>query len=56
MAATFGSGLSYACVVDIGDQKTSVSCVEDGICHFNTRVIILSLQFTLFKFKSPKSV
>lgn len=38
MAATFGSGLSYACVVDVGDQKTSVSCVEDGICHQNTRV------------------
>jgi actin-related protein 8 len=39
VAATFGSGLSYACVVDVGDQKTSVSCVEDGICHPNTRVI-----------------
>ncbi|XP_018330352.1 actin-related protein 8 isoform X2 [Agrilus planipennis] len=40
VAATFGSGLSYACVVDVGDQKTSVSCVEDGICHRNTRVRI----------------
>ncbi|XP_030753391.1 actin-related protein 8 [Sitophilus oryzae] len=38
VSATFGSGLSYACVVDVGDQKTSVSCVEDGICHPNTRV------------------
>lgn len=38
VAATFGSGLSYACVVDVGDQKTSVSCVEDGTCHPNTRV------------------
>lgn len=38
VAATFGSGLSYACVVDVGDQKTSVSCVEDGICHVDTRV------------------
>ncbi|XP_056644802.1 actin-related protein 8 [Diorhabda sublineata] len=38
VAATFGSGLSYACVIDVGDQKTSVSCVEDGICHQNTRV------------------
>ncbi|KAF2884364.1 hypothetical protein ILUMI_21813 [Ignelater luminosus] len=38
VAATFGSGLSYACVVDVGDQKTSVSCVEDGLCHPNTRV------------------
>lgn len=38
MAATFGAGLGYACVVDVGDQKTSVSCVEDGISHPNTRV------------------
>lgn len=37
MAATFGAGLGYACVVDVGDQKTSVSCVEDGISHPNTR-------------------
>ena len=28
----------YACVVDVGDQKTSVSCVEDGISHQNTRI------------------
>lgn len=38
VSATFGSGLAYACVIDVGDQKTSVSCVEDGICHPNTRV------------------
>ena len=24
--------------MDVGDQKTSVSCVEDGTCHPNTRV------------------
>lgn len=38
VAATFGAGLGYACVVDVGDQKTSVSCVEDGMSHRNTRV------------------
>ncbi|CAL7942719.1 unnamed protein product [Xylocopa violacea] len=38
VAATFGAGLGFACVVDVGDQKTSVSCVEDGISHRNTRV------------------
>lgn len=32
--------MAYACVVDVGDQKTSVSCVEDGISHRNTRVRI----------------
>ncbi|XP_034952466.1 actin-related protein 8 [Chelonus insularis] len=38
VAATFGAGLGYACVVDVGHEKTSVSCVEDGISHRNTRV------------------
>lgn len=38
VCASFGSGVSSACVVDIGDQKTSVCCVEDGISHRNTRV------------------
>uniref|UniRef100_A0A8D8KQB3 Actin-related protein 8 n=1 Tax=Culex pipiens TaxID=7175 RepID=A0A8D8KQB3_CULPI len=38
VAATFGAGVGYACVVDVGDQKTSVSCVEDGISHPSTRV------------------
>lgn len=51
VAATFGSGLSYACVVDIGDQKTSVSCVEDGICHPNTRVYNKYTLVGLFSFR-----
>uniref|UniRef100_A0A8C4NC82 Actin related protein 8 n=1 Tax=Eptatretus burgeri TaxID=7764 RepID=A0A8C4NC82_EPTBU len=38
VCATFGCGLSCACVVDIGDQKMSVCCVEDGISHRNTRL------------------
>ncbi|KAK8750538.1 hypothetical protein OTU49_014891 [Cherax quadricarinatus] len=38
VAATFGAGLGYACVVDVGDQKTSVSCVEDAISHPTTRL------------------
>lgn len=42
VAATFGTGLSYACVVDVGDQKISISCIEDAISHPNTRV---SLKF-----------
>lgn len=43
MAATFGAGLGYACVVDVGDQKTSVSCVEDGISHPSTRVRLTAM-------------
>ncbi|XP_055911693.1 actin-related protein 8 [Eupeodes corollae] len=38
VAATFGAGLGHACVVDVGDQKTSISCVEDGISQPSTRV------------------
>ena len=38
VAATFGAGLSQACVVDVGDQKISVSCVEDGISHPQSRI------------------
>lgn len=34
--------MSYACVVDIGDQKVSISCIEDALSHQNTRV---SLKF-----------
>ena len=37
MCATLGAGITSACVVDIGDQKTSVCCVEDGLSQKNTR-------------------
>ncbi|KAK7819749.1 hypothetical protein U0070_012355, partial [Myodes glareolus] len=40
VCATFGSGLSSTCVVDVGDQKTSVCCVEDGVSHRNTRLCL----------------
>uniref|UniRef100_A0A1I8PHQ0 Uncharacterized protein n=2 Tax=Stomoxys calcitrans TaxID=35570 RepID=A0A1I8PHQ0_STOCA len=38
VCSTYGAGLGYACVVDLGDQKCSISCVEDGISHPDTRV------------------
>ena len=38
VAVAFGSGVPSACVVDIGDQKTSVSCVEDGMSIRESRV------------------
>ncbi|XP_032825583.1 actin-related protein 8 [Petromyzon marinus] len=40
VCASFGCGLSCACVVDIGDQKTSICCVEDGISHRHTRLFL----------------
>ncbi|KAL1918111.1 uncharacterized protein VTP21DRAFT_3377 [Calcarisporiella thermophila] len=38
VCATFGAGISAACVVDIGAQTTSVGCVEDGMCISASRV------------------
>ena len=39
LAATFGCGYMYTCcVVDIGAQKTSVCCVEDGQCIPDSRI------------------
>lgn len=37
MCATFGAGVSSACVVDIGAQKTSIACIEDGVCLVDSR-------------------
>ena len=38
LAATFGAGYTSACVVDLGAQKTSICCVEEGMCIENSRV------------------
>lgn len=45
VCATFGSGLSSACVVDVGDQKTSLCCVEDGVSHRNSRWACVSIKY-----------
>ncbi|XP_015671693.1 actin-related protein 8 [Protobothrops mucrosquamatus] len=49
VSATFGSGLGSACVVDVGDQKTSICCVEDGVSHHNTRIQRLLLDLSGLK-------
>ncbi|WAR25144.1 ARP8-like protein, partial [Mya arenaria] len=38
VCALFGAGVPSGCLVDVGDQKTSISCIEDGISHRNTRL------------------
>ncbi|KAM9934783.1 hypothetical protein OXX80_005632 [Metschnikowia pulcherrima] len=38
VAATFGSGSSCACVVDVGAQKTTISCVDEGLVINDSRV------------------
>jgi actin-related protein 8 len=38
LSATFGAGYGVACVVDIGAQKTSICCVDEGLCVEESRV------------------
>jgi len=38
LAASFGAGFTTTCIVDIGAQKTSICCVEEGMCVENSRV------------------
>lgn len=38
LAATYGAGYTSACIVDVGAQKTSISCVDDGMVIDDSRV------------------
>lgn len=38
LAASFGAGFTTCCIVDIGAQKTSICCVEDGMVIDNSRI------------------
>lgn len=38
--ATYGAGISSAVVVDIGAQKTTIACIEDGVCQTDSRISI----------------
>jgi actin-related protein 8 len=38
IGATFGASYTQACVVDVGAQKTSITCVEDGLCIEDSRI------------------
>ncbi|SPO30652.1 related to ARP8 - Actin-related protein [Ustilago trichophora] len=38
VCATFGAGLSSGCVVDLGAEKISISCVEEGLILPETRI------------------
>lgn len=42
VCALFGAGLTFATVVDVGDQKTSIACVEDA---FSPRCARLTLDY-----------
>lgn len=38
LAATFGAGFGIACVIDMGAEKTSIACVEDGMVIEDSRM------------------
>ena len=38
LAASFGAGYSSSCIVDVGAQKTSICCVDEGMCVENSRI------------------
>lgn len=38
LSATFGAGTGIACIVDIGAQKTSICCVDEGLCVEESRI------------------
>ncbi|KAG7662387.1 ARP8 [[Candida] subhashii] len=40
VAATFGAGASCACVVDVGAQTTSISCVDEGMVISDSRMLL----------------
>ncbi|RXW22152.1 hypothetical protein EST38_g3702 [Candolleomyces aberdarensis] len=40
LAATYGAGMSNACVVDIGTKITTISCVDEGLVLPDTRLAL----------------
>lgn len=40
LAATYGAGISNACVVDIGAKVTSIACVDEGLVLSETRMTL----------------
>ena len=38
LSASFGAGYASCVVVDVGAQKTSICCVEEGVCVENSRI------------------
>ncbi|KAF2024777.1 actin-like ATPase domain-containing protein [Setomelanomma holmii] len=38
LSASFGAGYGVTCVVDLGAQKTSICCVDEGLCVEESRV------------------
>lgn len=50
LAATYGAGISNACVVDIGATTTSIACVDEGLVLPDTRYLWFSLSCPFLMF------
>ena len=44
VCAAYCAGLSTCCVVNVGDEVTHISCIEEGMSNPNTR-FVLELAF-----------
>ena len=40
LAATYGAGISNACVVNVGATITSIACVDEGLVLPETRYVV----------------
>ncbi|KAF8745459.1 hypothetical protein AX14_008889 [Amanita brunnescens Koide BX004] len=40
LAATYGAGISNACVVDMGAKVTSIACVDEGMVIYDSRLTL----------------
>lgn len=38
--ATFGAGATTACVIDVGAQQTSITCVDEGMVINDSRIVL----------------
>ncbi len=41
MCAAYCAGMTSCCVVNVGDEVTHISCIEEGMSNPNTRLPIL---------------
>ncbi|THD21199.1 Actin protein 8 [Fasciola hepatica] len=49
VCATYSVGLPTACVIDLGEEKTTVCCVEDGVSNPESRVTIAVGRANVFR-------
>ena len=47
MCAAYCAGLSTCCVVNVGDEVTHISCIEEGMSNPNTRFVHLRVYLKL---------